>query len=216
MLLGAPLALLFVTAGPAFTHDDDELMGGAHSRQNPGTPRGQGHVARQHDMRLVGFNDLQARSAYQPIIHHQGRRWIAYIGHHGGSALNPITGLIEANGTSIVDVTDPARPKYLAHIPGPPGAGEAGGAQMVRACEGATLPKGIPGKTYLLREKGTQGHEIFDVTNPSKPALVSTIIDGLRDAHKSWWECDTGIGYLVTDGRQDGWRVSRMTKVYDL
>ena len=30
-----------------------------------------------HDMRLVGYNDLQGRSAYQPVIHHQGDRWIA-------------------------------------------------------------------------------------------------------------------------------------------
>ena len=37
------------------------------------------------NMRLVGSNDLQARSAYQPTIHHQGDRWIAYIGHHGGT-----------------------------------------------------------------------------------------------------------------------------------
>ena len=32
------------------------------------------------NIRLVGFNDLQGRSAYQPTIHHQGDRWIAYIG----------------------------------------------------------------------------------------------------------------------------------------
>jgi hypothetical protein len=37
------------------------------------------------NMRLVGFNDLQARSAYQPTIHKQGDRYIAYIGHHGAS-----------------------------------------------------------------------------------------------------------------------------------
>src|SRR5258707_6080032 len=37
------------------------------------------------NMKLVGSNDLQARSAYQPTIHHQGDRWIAYIGHHGGT-----------------------------------------------------------------------------------------------------------------------------------
>ena len=29
------------------------------------------------NMRLVGYNDLQARSAYQPTIHHQKDRWIA-------------------------------------------------------------------------------------------------------------------------------------------
>ena len=37
------------------------------------------------NMRLVGFNDLQARSAYQPVIHKQGERYIAYVGHHGAS-----------------------------------------------------------------------------------------------------------------------------------
>src|SRR6266566_8428119 len=74
------------------------------------------------NMDLVGYNDLQARSAYQPTIHKQGERWIAYIGHHGGSQLNPLTGKAEDNGTSIIDVTDPRQPKYVAHIPGEPRA----------------------------------------------------------------------------------------------
>src|SRR3954451_21718218 len=87
------------------------------------------------NMRLVGANDLQARSAYQPTIHHQGDRYIAYIGHHGGTEadpkpMNPLTGVQEFNGTSIVDVTDPAKPVYLFHIPGEEGQDEAGGGQM--------------------------------------------------------------------------------------
>src|SRR2546423_12810609 len=70
------------------------------------------------NMRLVGYSDLQARSAYQPIIHKQGERHIAYIGHHGGTEavpkpVNTLTGQAEVKGTSIVDVTDPAQPKYL-------------------------------------------------------------------------------------------------------
>src|ERR1700758_802393 len=65
------------------------------------------------NMKLVGYSDLQARSAYQPTIHHQGDRWIAYIGHHGGtdavpSPINPLTGKAEPNGTYTVGVTDPA------------------------------------------------------------------------------------------------------------
>src|SRR6516162_11301910 len=75
-----------------------------------------GHAAEAHDMELVGHDDLQGRSAYQPTIHKQGGRFIAYVGHHGGKARNPLTGTEEENGTSIVDVTDPARPLYLAHI----------------------------------------------------------------------------------------------------
>src|SRR5580700_11238379 len=96
--------------------------------------------AEKSNMELLGSNDLQGRSAYQPVIHKQGSRWIAYIGHHGGSAMNPMTGKMEDNGTSVVDVTDPRQPKYLAHIPGAPqipGTVGSGGAQMVRVCDGA-------------------------------------------------------------------------------
>jgi len=171
------------------------------------------------NMRLAGHNDLQARSAYQPVIHHQGNRYIAYVGHHGGTRdvpkpINKLTGQAEFNGTSIVDVTDPAQPKYLAHIPGLEGNYEQGGAQMVRVCDGKTLPKADPGKTYLLRVFGGRGHEIWDVTDPAKPSRLTRIVEGLKDTHKSWWECDTGIAYLVSGAQ--GWRTRRMSLVYDL
>ncbi|MDT7951573.1 MAG: hypothetical protein RQ966_08725, partial [Acetobacteraceae bacterium] len=170
------------------------------------------------NMRLVGADGLQARSAYQPTIHHQGDRWIAYIGHHGGSddipnPVNSLTGRAEPNGTSIVDVTDPAHPRYLRHIPGQPGTYEAGGAQMVRVCDGSKLPKGDKSAVYMLRTFGSEAHEIWNVADPANPVLI-TRIAGLKDTHKSWWECDTGIAYLVS-GAPD-WRIRRMTQVYDL
>src|SRR3954469_3719728 len=74
--------------------------------------------AEAHNMRLVGYSALQGRPAYQPVIQRQGERWIAYIGHHGDRKMNQLTGVEENNGTSIVDVTNPKSPQYLAHIPG--------------------------------------------------------------------------------------------------
>ena len=152
------------------------------------------------NMKLVGSNDLQARSAYQPTIHHQGDRWIAYIGHHGGTddvlnPVNPLTGKAEPNGTSIVDVTDPAHPKYLRHLPGQEGKYESGGAQMVRVCDGKTLPKGDPNAVYMLRTFGSEAHEIWNVTDPANPALI-TRIGGLKDTHRSWWECEIGRAHV--------------------
>jgi hypothetical protein len=170
--------------------------------------------AEQNNMELVGYDALQGRSAYQPIVHLQGNRWIAYIGHHGGSAPNPISGKEEYNGTSILDVTDPRHPRMLAHIPGEPGNGETGGAQMVRVCDGAVLPHADRRKVYLLRPFGNAAHEIWDVTDPSAPVLATTIVKGLHGTHKSWWECESGIAYLVS-GAPD-WRTRRMTQVYDL
>ena len=166
------------------------------------------------NVRLVGQNDLQGRTAYQPTIVKQDTRYIAYIGHHGGSGdfskpLNTLNGQEELNGTSIVDVTDPKQPKYLAHIPGAVGDGEAGAAQMTRVCDGKSLGKGDLNKVYLLRAFGREGHETWDVTDPAKPKVLARLL-GMTDTHKNYWECEGGIAYLVST--PPGWR-TRMTQV---
>ena len=171
------------------------------------------------NMRLVGYDEILNRSAYQPVVHKQGNRYIAYIGHHGASTdapkpVNKFTGQPEFNGTSIVDVTDPAHPKYLKHIPGAEGGTESGGAQMVRVCDGASLPRADRSKTYMLRSFGGKGHEIWDVTDSANPVRLAQIGGNYTDTHKSWWECDTGIAYVVS-GLPD-WRTKRMTEIYDL
>src|SRR5215467_7371971 len=111
------VSLLLVAAAPALAQ-----------QQKIGVP------PEAQNMRLVGYNDLQERSAYQPTIHRQGDRYIAYIGHHGGTPdvpkpLNKLTGQPEFNGTSVLDVTDPANPKNRRQIPGIEGNYEEGGAQ---------------------------------------------------------------------------------------
>ena len=164
--------------------------------------------AQSKNMRLVGFNDLQGRSSYQPIIHLQHERWIAYVGTHWGTRFNSLTGVREGNGTLIVDVTDPRNPTTLFHIPGDrEHPTDRAQAQMVRACE-------IGGQAFLLRSSGSSSHEIWNVTDPSRPQFVSMVVDGLTDTHKNWWECDTGIAYIV--GGDPAWRSNRMTKVFDL
>jgi len=161
------------------------------------------------DMALAGFHNLQGRGAYQPVIHEQGGRWIAYVGLHAGSAPNPLTGAREDNGTLLIDVTDPARPAALHHIPG-----SSGGAQMVRVCNGRELPRAALDRVYLLRSSGHSAHEVWDVTLPGRPQRLAVVADGLHGTHKSWWECDTGIAWMVSG--VPGWRTSRMTQVFDL
>jgi hypothetical protein len=182
------------------------------------------------NMKVEGFNDNQARPIYQPLIVNQNGREIMYNGNLAGTATNPLTGVSESNGTSIIDVTNVRRPKFLFHIPGPDpinGSFAAAGAQMVRVCPGSTLPNaatnGIAGKFFLLRAFGNAGasesHQIWDVTEPAAPKFLTTVIGGLSNTHKSWWECDTGIAYLVAGSKSDGWQQSGSAQhiyIYDL
>jgi hypothetical protein len=151
----------------------------------------------QKDMRRVGHVDLQGRPSYQPnVIVYPDGRTIAFAGTHGGSKPNPLKGgVIEQNGTMIIDVTNPERPVEKFHIPVPVAGGQA---QMARMCLGSDLPKGIAGHVYLMRNiqgSSASGYEVWDVTNVSNPALVGAM-RSLRNTHKQWWECKTGIAYM--------------------
>lgn len=175
------------------------------------------------DLRLVGHNDLQARSAYQPLVHRYGERRILFVGHHAGEGLNPITGLLEKNGLSILDVSDPTKPVYLAHL-APTGA-EASGTQHVQVCDGTALPNADDAKVYAIRTNGLLAYEVVDVTDPAAPRFVTTIAEtgtssrpeserGHRETHKFQWDCASGIAYL--NGTAEGWRVTRVLQAFDV
>jgi hypothetical protein len=174
-------------------------------------------------MRLVGRDDLQGRSAYQPIVHPYGDRRILFVGHHAGEASNPVTGETERNGLSILDVTDPAVPVYLVHVP--PTGGEASGTQHVQVCDGSALPGGRPGAVYAMRSNGLVGFEILDVSDPANPSFLTTVATmgrssrpesdrGDRETHKFQWDCESGTAYL--NGTVHGWRVTRVLQVFDV
>ena len=160
----------------------------------------------QKDMRRVGHVDLQGRAAYHPdFINYPDGRVIAFVGTHSGDngadapKPNPLKpgSPVEANGTMIIDITNPMNPVEKFHIPG-----HAAGAQSQsnRMCLGSDLPGGISGHVYLMRNvqsgnAALSGYEVWDVTNVSAPVFV-TSIRNLRNTHKPWWECKTGIAYL--------------------
>jgi hypothetical protein len=196
---------------------------------------GSGRVAQSSwNMELVGYDTLDGRSTYQPLVVHQGNRWIAYMAHHATTGIDRLNGLTEPSGTSILDVTDPSKPVYLFHIPGPSGSIDAAGSQMVHVCGGDMLPSNSSaekarkhGHWYMLRSHGNssglttpiESQEIYDVTNPAAPVFLKTVVGALSNTHKNYWECDTGIAYLVANDPTQGWQHTGSTqhlKIYNL
>ena len=86
------------------------------------------------NVRLVGFQDLQGRQSLEVKTKSNAANgnW-AYVGHSPNDRshpqasdegqvddepiLNPITGKMEWNGTSIIEISDPSNPKLVWHIP---------------------------------------------------------------------------------------------------
>jgi len=164
------------------------------------------YSAEAWNVRLVGHSDLQGRETLQVVC--KGN--YAYAGHQidrgTGEYLNPLTGKVENSGTTIVDVSDPAKPKIVSHIPGHKGAN----CRAVQVVE-----KYFDGKDYLLRNHETKEckrFEVWDITDKADPKFVSAT-DGLRAIHKSWWDAKTGYAYL--SGTWPDWRGQHLI-IYDL
>src|ERR1700722_11965266 len=119
----AGLALL-IAAGAAWSANDLDTP----------NPRGTTHPdgSNTFNTEWLGHSDLQGRTVYQTTVHTQRGRVIAYAGHFNGQMFNPLTGVTETNGTSIVDVTDPSHPVYLKHL-----IADKGGARMAKLCNGS-------------------------------------------------------------------------------
>jgi hypothetical protein len=179
-------------------------------------------------MRRVGHADLQGRAAYHPdFITYPDGRVMAFIGTHSnttdnGPRPNPLKAgsPVEPNGTMIVDITNPANPVEKFHIPGAIANGSAQ-TQSNRICLGSDLPGGLPDKVYMMRNVQTgnlavSGYEVWDVTNVTNPTLAGQI-RGLRNTHKPWWECKTGIAYLPGSKGAPAapWRQAQSLLIYD-
>src|SRR6185436_19149131 len=140
------------------------------------------------NVRLVGYHDLQGREALvvTTLSDAANGSWV-YVGHHESywdnkPKLNPITGKEEGNGTSILDVKDPSKPRLVWHIPNDSNRNSrsvsvvydykfdgSGHDYLIRNSE--ILPEGETGQDLK--------YQIFDITtrdsDPSKISLVSEI-----------------------------------------
>jgi hypothetical protein len=191
------------------------------------------------NVRLVGYNDLQGRTALVTTTKSDpvNGNWV-YIGHHDSfhdekPLMNPITGKMEFNGTSIVDISDPAKPRYVWHIPNETNRNSRSTSVVYDYTFDGS------GRDYLIRnsEALTEGetgqdlkYQIFDITtrdsDPSKISLVGEITGTPANscgrgcggpfkqrAHKGWWSQETGYFYAASG--EPGFR-NIILQIFDL
>jgi len=168
-------------------------------------------------MRRVGHVDLQGRASYQPnVIVYPDGRTIAFAGTHGGSKPNPLKGgVVEPNGTMIVDITNPSGRSRNSIFRSRSQAAR----RKWRACVwGATCQAEDQTALSAAEHSGSSasGYEIWDVTNVSAPSR--------------WLPCAASAARTRTGGVQIGhrlyagqqnvpapnrWRTSQSMLVYD-
>ena len=172
---------------------------------------------RARNMRLVGHNDLQARTrlpagdspAGRPLdrVHRAPRRRAGQSAHRRQGEQRHLDRRRDRSRGS---------PKYLAHIPGDAGRGrERAARRWCRLCNGTDLPKGDRAKVYMLRTFGNSAHEMWDVTVPEKPALLTTIVEGPERTRTRTGGSATPASPTSSRACRTG-ASRRMTQVYDL
>ena len=98
-----------------------------------------------------------------------------------------------------------------------------GSSSHVAVCGSNTLnmaspsPGLPPNKWYIVRHDGSIDQEVWDVTDPTAPFEIGPpILTGLNFTHHIWWECDTGIAYVIAGSKADGWYSGQHVYIFDL
>jgi len=224
-------------------------VGACSSSQAPQPPTAQTQTADPRsdgaqNVRLVGYNDLQGRQSLQVTVKSDPANgsW-AYVGltpndrndpqasddaqGNDEPILNPMTGKMEWNGTAIVNIADPANPKFVWHIPNEE-------AHVNSRSVSVVYDFGPASRDYLIRSWDTGKKfkfQIFDITtrdsDPSKISLVSEITGTppnncgpgcggtfINRAHKGWWSQKSGLFY--SSAGEPGFRGLTVIQIWDL
>jgi hypothetical protein len=214
------------------------------TQQTPADPRAES----AENVRLVGYHDLQGRQSLVVTTKSDpaNGNWV-YVGHtpndrndpqasddaagNDEPILNPITGKMEWNGTSIVEISDPANPKLVWHIPNEEAHVNSRSVSVVYDYGFNSNPSG---RDYLIRSWDTGQKfkfQVFDITSrdtdPSKISLVSEITGTpagscgpgcggtfINRAHKGWWSQQSGLFY--SSSGEPGFRGLTLIHIWDL
>jgi len=138
---------------------------------------------------LVGYTDLQARPAFKLALHKARDRWYLY------------TATFWHPGLNIVEVTDPARPRFVRFIDGPPNTWtlqiQIAGTRMVTSLERIS-----PGWGENPNQPFEEGFVTWDLSDPEDPKKLGQFKTGGAGTHRNYFD---GGRYVYATGLPEGY-----------
>jgi hypothetical protein len=123
---------------------------------------------------LVGYNDLAGHSGFKLAMQEVGGRFYLYV----AALWEP--------GLSIVEVTDPAHPRYVRWIDGPPGTWtlqvQVAEQKMVTNMEPIPPNWGTPSPTFQ------EGITVWDVSDAEDPKQLGIWSPGANGTHRNHYD----------------------------
>jgi hypothetical protein len=116
------------------------------------------------DLQVVGHSDLQGVSALKMFIQEQQGRWYLYLGH------------ASEQGFTIMDVTDPTRPKLLKNVAAPD-QGFSGQLEQVGNLTFATIERRLSDPGEAPARLARASFTVWDLTDPVNPQVLQRFAD---------------------------------------
>ena len=128
-----------------------------------------------HNIEPIGYHDLNGRPAFKLALQEVNGRWYLYLAH------------LWHRGWSILDVTDPTAPEFVAYIPGP----ENTWTIQVQVADGkmiTALERIAPGWGGIEGASFSEGFLIWDVSDPRSARLLGQFHTGSTGTHRNFYD----------------------------
>ena len=133
------------------------------------------------NVRLLGNSDLNGHgNGGQVTVTSRGGEYYAFIGH------------MKDMGTSIVNVTNPKKPKIVSQIP----IEDNTHSHKVRVCGNIML---VNSEQLGAGEDFEAGLRFYDISDPSKPIETSFFETGGKGVHRFWVDCNSRLAYISSE-----------------
>ena len=138
----------------------------------------------------IAYLDLGGRPAFKMALHRAGERWYWYCAH------------LWESGWSIVEVTDPARPRFVRFLEGPPNTWtlqiQIAEGRMITSLE--RIPEGWGGTPGAPHD---EGFIVWDLADPEAPRRLGQYRTGGDGTHRNFY---SGGRYVHTTALPPGYQ----------